>query len=175
MLTDQWHKMSSIKFCEWYQKSGSFNHLKIWVSKPSDFWFYQWLQCSCNDHNFSFCRGHYFLARAETFLHPVSVPRPKPPGKVPRWNLLRKITPQRKTFGSFTSPTILHNLFHPGKNTSSLAVTIEFLDFTHHWIYGFHQMSFDITPVILLILLGVWQHLTGITAMRGNSSSRVLG
>ena len=97
------------------------------------------------------------------------------PGKFPGENLLRKITPQRKTFGSFTSPTILHNLFHPGKNTSSLAVTIEFLDFTHHWIFGFHPMSFDITPVILLILLGVWQHLTGITAMWGNSSSRVLG
>ena len=35
-------------------------------------------------------------------------------------------------------------------------------------------MSFDVTPVILLILLGVWQRLTGITTMRGNSSSRNL-
>ena len=43
------------------------------------------------------------------------------------------------------------------------------------WIFGFHPMSFDITPVILLVLLGVWQYLTGITAMRGNSSSRILG
>ena len=43
------------------------------------------------------------------------------------------------------------------------------------WIFGFHLMSFDIIPVILPILPGVWQHLTGVKAMRGNSSSRILG
>ena len=40
------------------------------------------------------------------------------------------------------------------------------------WIFQFYSMSFDITPVILLILLGVWQHLIGITVIRGNSFSR---
>ena len=37
------------------------------------------------------------------------------PGKFPGENLFHKITPRRKTFGFFTSPTILHNLLHPGK------------------------------------------------------------
>ena len=36
-------------------------------------------------------------------------------------------------------------------------------------------MSFNITPVILLILLGVWQHLAGITAIQGNCFPRIFG
>ena len=55
------------------------------------------------------------------------------PGKFPGEDLLGKITPRRKMFGSFTSPTILHNLFHPGKNTVSLMVPSEFLGFTR-WV-----------------------------------------
>ena len=55
------------------------------------------------------------------------------PGKILSETLSRKITPRRKTFGFFTSLTILHNLFHPGKNTASLVVPSEFLDYTR-WI-----------------------------------------
>ena len=49
----------------------------------------------------------------------------------------------------------------------------------HHWQslvnFAFHPMNFDITPAKLLTNLDVWQHLTEIRAMRGNSSSRILG
>ena len=65
---DQLHEMGLMIFCEWYQKSWSFKPLQIRVSKPSGFWLYKWLQCSCNDHNFSSCGGHYFLTRAESFF-----------------------------------------------------------------------------------------------------------
>ena len=82
------------------------------------------------------------------------------PGKFPVENLFRKITPRKNSLGFFTFPTILHNLFHPGKNITLLTVLGECLDITRWFFY--------ITPVILLIRLRVWQHLTGITAMRGN-------
>ena len=55
------------------------------------------------------------------------------PGKFLGENLFRKITSRRKAFGFFTSPTILHNLFHLGKNTPSLIVPSEFFDFTQ-WV-----------------------------------------
>ena len=55
------------------------------------------------------------------------------PGKFPGENLFCIITPRRKTFRFFTSPTIFHNLFHPRKNTGSLIVPSEFLDFTQ-WV-----------------------------------------
>ena len=62
---------------------------------------------------------------------PVSVPRLNPPWTVSRWKSVHNITPRRNsTFGFFTSPTILHNLFHPGKNTASLVVPSECLNFT---------------------------------------------
>ena len=43
------------------------------------------------------------------------------------------------------------------------------------WIFEFHQMCFDITPVISLIPFGVWQYLSGIMAVRDNSSPGILG
>ena len=55
------------------------------------------------------------------------------PGKFPSENLFREITPRRKRLGFCTSPTILYNLFHPGKSTASLIVPSEFLDFTR-WV-----------------------------------------
>ena len=42
------------------------------------------------------------------------------------------------------------------------------------WIFEFHPMSFDISPVMLLILLGVWHYLVGIIVIRGNSSPTIL-
>ena len=56
------------------------------------------------------------------------------PGKFPSENLFREITPRRKRLGFFTSPTILYNLFHPGKSTASLIVPCEFLE--SHWNHG---------------------------------------
>ena len=48
------------------------------------------------------------------------------------------------------------NLLHPGENTASLIVLVEF-----------YPIIFDITPVILMILFDVWQQLAGITATQG--------
>ena len=64
------------------------------------------------------------LAQYPSWIHP---------GKFPGENLFRKITPQRNTSGSFTSQTILHNLFHPGKNTGLLIVPSEFLNI-NRWV-----------------------------------------
>ena len=61
------------------------------------------------------------------------------------WNtcqLLRKNHFPVNAFEFFTSPTILHNLIHTGKNIKSLPVLNEFLNFT--------PTIFDITLVILL-------------------------
>ena len=56
------------------------------------------------------------------------------PGKFSGENPLCKITPRRKTFGFFTSPTIkCITYFTPGKNTPTLIVPSEFLDFTQ-WV-----------------------------------------
>ena len=55
------------------------------------------------------------------------------PGKFPSENLFREITPRRKRLGFFTSPTILYNLFHPGKITASLIDPSESLDFAR-WV-----------------------------------------
>ena len=53
------------------------------------------------------------------------------PGKFSGENPLCKITPRRKTFGFFTSPTIkCITYFTPGKNTRTLIIPSEFLDFT---------------------------------------------
>ena len=107
-----------------------------------------------------------YQGRVDSYI-PSQYPSWIQPGKFPGENLFRKITPRRKTFGFFTSATIVHNLFHPGKKCPNID--------SPQWIFEFHPMSFDITPVIFLILFGVWQYLTGITTMRGNSSSRNLG
>ena len=45
-------------------------------------------------------------------------------------------------FGTFTSPTIIHNLPHPGENTKLLIVLSELLNST--------STILEITPVILL-------------------------
>ena len=63
------------------------------------------------------------------------------PGEFPDGNLIRKFTAQWKVFGTFTSLTIVHILLYPEKNTESLIVSSEFLNFA--------QVSFDITTVIL--------------------------
>ena len=52
------------------------------------------------------------------------------PRKFPGEYLFHKIITRGNTFGFFTSPTILHNLFHPVKNSASLIVPSEFSDFT---------------------------------------------
>ena len=73
------------------------------------------------------------------------------PGKFPSENMFRKITPRRKTFGFFTSPTILNNLFHYGKNTVSLIVLGEFLHFAQWvlklflWYYWYYLVCGNIS------------------------------
>ena len=92
----------------------------------------------------------YGLSQYPSWIHPE---------KFPGENLFHKITPQRKTFGFFTSPTKMHNLIHPRKSKPIID--------SPQWIFGFHSMSFYITPVLLLILIGVWQYLIGITTVWG--------
>ena len=79
-----------------------------------------------------------------TLSHPVSVPRLNPPWRFPGKNLFCKITLRRKKFGFFTYPKILHKLFHPGKNTASLIVSREFLDF--NWWVLYYPYDVTDTP-----------------------------
>ena len=65
------------------------------------------------------------------------------PGQFPSENLVRKIIPRWKWFEFSTSPTILHNLVHPGKNLESLMVPSVFF-------FNFTRMRFDITTLTLL-------------------------
>ena len=69
----------------------------------------------------------------QNLKHPVSVPQLNLPQKVPQWKSVHKITPRRNTLGFLTSPTILHNLFHPTKNTASLIIPSEVLNFIR-WV-----------------------------------------
>ena len=86
--------------------------------------------------------------------HPVLVPQLNPRQKVSRWKSVHKITARRNTFGFFTSLTILHNLFHPGKNTTSLIVPTDFLNFTHEF---WHYFS-DITDTPWYVAIPHWNH-----------------
>ena len=77
-------------------------------------------------------------------------------GELPGENLVRKITPRRKTFGSFTSSTIFHNFVHPEENIESIIVPSNF------WILPWWVLML---PLWYFLVLGVWQRLIRITAI----------
>ena len=91
------------------------------------------------------------------------------PEEFPGENLIHKITPQWNAFGFFTSMTVFHNLLHPGPNTVPLIVLREFLNFTR-WV-----LILPLWHYWYSLLLGVWQHLVGITAIHDKSSPGNLG
>ena len=96
-------------------------------------------------------------------LRPASVPQLNPPPEnspVKIWCV--KSLPGKKRFDFLPPWQCCITYFTPEK--------YRIID-SPQWIFQFYSMSFDITPVILLILLGLRQHLIGMTVIRGNSFS----
>ena len=112
-------------------------YCNIWIC-----WCSLWLYTKVSNKNVN---KFYILSQHPGWIHP---------GKFPGGNLLRKITTRRKTFGFFTSPTILHNLFHPGKYTASLIVPSEFcISPNEFWYY-----PCEITDKPWCVATSHWNH-----------------